>query len=43
VSFLPHTTARSVLEQAKADQHILALAGVGKNYSAAFKDEPIEE
>jgi hypothetical protein len=32
-----------VLDKAKEDQRILELAGVGKNYSAAVKDEPIED
>lgn len=32
----------SALDKAKEDQKILEWAGVGKNYSAAVEDEPIE-
>jgi hypothetical protein len=38
-----HKAGGSVLDKAKEDQQILELAGVGKNYSAAVKDEPIED
>jgi hypothetical protein len=35
--------AASVLSKAQEDQRILELAGVRSNYSAALKDEPIED
>jgi hypothetical protein len=34
---------RSVLDKAVEDRKILEFAGVGKNYSAGIKDEPIED
>lgn len=43
---LPHCcccSGGSVLDKAKEDQKILQWAGVGSNYSAALKDEPIED
>jgi hypothetical protein len=40
---VPCGPGTSALDKAREDQKILEWAGVGKNYSAALKDEPIED
>lgn len=43
ITLLLLCTGLSALDKAKEDRKILEWAGVGSNYSAAVREEPLEE